>query len=235
VKLNCQDFVENGLIQEDSIRVGVMLEEGGIDAIELSGGLLNIASLLENKLDSEADEAPFQDAARAFKEKIQIPLILVGGIRSYGVAKRLVEEGTADYISMCRPFIREPDLVNRWKAGDLRKATCISCNNCVQIAQQGKGVSCVPLEEDVQTFFPQLSEMIPASLPHPPGTCYKVSIGLEEINANYIPVVKVQMVYSDHVSEKKSPSYPLGTDDHIRVNRAIKTLLEQHGRDQSET
>jgi 2,4-dienoyl-CoA reductase-like NADH-dependent reductase (Old Yellow Enzyme family) len=155
-KLNCQDFVENGLILEDSIRVGVMLEEGGIDAIELSGGLLNIASLLENKLDSEADEAPFQGAARAFKEKIQVPLILVGGIRSYSVAERLLAEGTADYISMCRPFIREPDLVNRWKAGDLRKATCISCNNCVQIAQHGKGVSCVPLEEEVQTFFPQL-------------------------------------------------------------------------------
>lgn len=235
VKLNCQDFVENGLILEDSIRVGVMLEEGGIDAIELSGGLLNIASLLENKLDSEADEAPFQDAARAFKEKIRVPLILVGGIRSYGVAERLVEEGTADYISMCRPFIREPDLVNRWKAGDLRKATCISCNNCVQIAQHGKGVSCVPLEEEVQTFFPQLSEMIPASPLHPPGTCYKVSIGLEELNANYIPVVKVQMIYNDQVSEKKSPSYPLGTDDHIRVNRAIKTLLKQQGRDQSET
>jgi 2,4-dienoyl-CoA reductase-like NADH-dependent reductase (Old Yellow Enzyme family) len=234
-KLNCQDFVENGLILEDSIRVGVMLEEGGIDAIELSGGLLNIASLLENKFDSETDEAPFQDAARAFKEKIQVALILVGGIRSYSVVERLVEEGTADYISMCRPFIREPDLVNRWKAGDLRKATCISCNHCVQIVQHGKGVSCVPLEEEVQTFFPQLSEMIPASPPHPPGTCYKVSIGLEELNANYIPVVKVQMVYNDHVSEKKNPSYPLGTDDHIRVNRAIKTLLEQQGRDSSET
>jgi 2,4-dienoyl-CoA reductase-like NADH-dependent reductase (Old Yellow Enzyme family) len=226
-KLNCQDFVENGLILEDSIRVGIMLEEGGIDAIELSGGLLNIASLLENKLDSEADEAPFQDAARAFKEKIRIPLILVGGIRSYSVAERLLEEGTADYISMCRPFIREPDLVNRWKAGDLRKATCISCNNCVQIAQHGKGVSCVPLEEEVQTFFPQLSEMIPASPPHPPGTCYKVSIGLEELNANYIPVVKVQMIYNDKVSEE-SPSYPLGTDDHIRVNQTIINLLEQH-------
>jgi hypothetical protein len=57
-----------------------------------------------------------------------------------------------------------------------------------------------------------------------------VSIGLEELNANYIPVVKVQMVYNDQVSEEKSPSYPLGTDDHIRVNQAIKTLLEQQGK-----
>ena len=230
VKLNCQDFVENGLTLEDSIRVGVMLEKGGIDAIELSGGLLNIANLMGNKLESETDEAPFQDAARAFKEKIQVPLILVGGIRSYDVAEQLVEEGTADYISMCRPFIREPDLVNRWKAGDTRKATCISCNNCVQIAQHGKGLSCVPLEKEVQTFFPQFSEMISASPPHPPGTGYKVSIGLEEWNANYLPVVKLQMVYKEKVLEG-GPSYPLGTDDHLRVNLAIINLLEKHSND----
>ncbi len=69
-----------------------------------------------------------------------------------------------------------------------------------------------------------------ASPPHPPGTCYKVSIGLEELNANYIPVVKVQLIYNDKVSEG-SPSYPLGTDDHIRVNQAIINLLEQHSDD----
>jgi 2,4-dienoyl-CoA reductase-like NADH-dependent reductase (Old Yellow Enzyme family) len=234
VKLNCQDFVENGLTLEDSIQVGVMLEAGGIDAIELSGGLLNIANLMQNKHDSEADEAPFKDAAGAFKEKIKIPIILVGGIRSFNVAERLVQEGIADYISMCRPFIREPDLINRWQSGDLRKATCISCNNCVQQAQKGQGVSCVPREEEAQTFFAQHSETIPASPPHPTGTAYKVSLGLEEWNANYIPVVKIQMVYNDKVSESKSPSYPLGTDDHIRVNQAIINLLEQQGIKQDE-
>lgn len=229
VKLNCRDFVENGLTLEDSLSVGGMLEEGGIDAIELSGGLLNIANLLENKIESEDDEAYFQDAARAFKEKVKVPLILVGGIRSYSVARRLVEEGVADYISMCRPFICEPDLINRWKAGDRQKAACISCNNCVEQAKTGKGISCVPLIKEVETFFPQLSEMIPASPPHPPGTSYKVSIGLEDWDASYIPVVKVQMAYNDQVAENKSPSYPLGTDDHNRVNRAIINLLEQQG------
>jgi len=230
VKLNCQDFVENGLTLKDSIRVGCMLEEGEIDAIELSGGLLNIANLMENKIETEEDEAHFQDAARAYKEKIKVPLILVGGIRSYSVARRLVEEDVADYISMCRPFICEHDLINRWKAGDHEKAACISCNNCVEQAKKGKGVSCIPLIKEVETFFPQLSEIITASPPHPPGTSYKVSIGLEEWNANYIPVIKVQMEYNGQVSKNKSPSFPLGTDDHIRVNQTIINLLEQQGR-----
>ena len=60
--------------------------------------------------------------ARAFRKEMDIPLILVGGMRSFEMAEKLLDEGTADFISMCRPFIREPDLVNRWKSGDRRKA-----------------------------------------------------------------------------------------------------------------
>ena len=227
-KLNSEDFVEDGLTLKDAIRVGVMLEEGGIDAIELSGGLLNNPNLMREKIRTEEDEAYFRGQARAFKEMVHVPLILVGGIRSYSVAKQLLEEGVADYLSMCRPFIREPDLINRWKKGDLRKATCISCNNCIEQAKKGEGVTCVPLEEDTsEAFFPQLSEEILASPPHPPGTSYKISIGLEEWESNYIPVIKVQMAYKGQVS-KRNPSFPLGANDHDMVNRTITDLLEKH-------
>jgi len=228
VKLNTQDFVENGLTLEDSVRVGVMLEEEGIDAIELSGGLLNNPNLMREKIRTEGEEAYFRDQARAFREKVHVPLILVGGIRSYNVAKQLLDEDVADYLSMCRPFIREPDLVNQWKKGDLQKAACISCNNCIEQAKKGEGIICVPLEQDTaETFFPQLSIEVLASPPHPPGACYKISIGLEEWESNYIPVIKVQTAYKGEISER-SPSFPLGTDDHDKVNRAITDLLEKH-------
>jgi 2,4-dienoyl-CoA reductase-like NADH-dependent reductase (Old Yellow Enzyme family) len=227
VKLNVQDFVENGLTLEDSVRVGIMLQEGGIDAIELSGGLLNNPNLMREKIRSEEDEAYFKGEARAFKEKIQVPLILVGGIRSYDVAKQLLEGGAVDYISMCRPFIREPDLINRWKAGDLRRAACISCNNCIEQAKKGEGISCVPLEEAaVESFFPQVSEELPASPPHPAGTSYRISIGLEQWESNFIPVVKIQMVHDGEVSDR-SPSFPLGTEDHAKVGKAIADLLDK--------
>jgi 2,4-dienoyl-CoA reductase-like NADH-dependent reductase (Old Yellow Enzyme family) len=39
-------------------------------------------------------------------------------------------DGTADMVSMSRPFIREPELVKRWKDGDLKKARCVSCGKC---------------------------------------------------------------------------------------------------------
>ena len=43
-------------------------------------------------------------------------------------------------------FIREPDLINRWKSGDLRKATCVSDNMCFNPAMKGDGIYCVTEE-----------------------------------------------------------------------------------------
>ena len=76
-----------------------------------------------------------------------MPLMVVGGIRSYEVAEGLVEKGMADYISMCRPFIREPQLVNRWNQGGTSKATCLSDNLCFKPLREGKGIYCVVEEK----------------------------------------------------------------------------------------
>jgi 2,4-dienoyl-CoA reductase-like NADH-dependent reductase (Old Yellow Enzyme family) len=150
VKMNCQDFIENGLTLEDSLQVGTMLAEKGIDAIELSGGVLVGGKLSPSRvgIKSAEKEAYFQKEARAFKAKINVPLILVGGNRSFQVAERLVNEGTADYVSMSRALIREPDLINRWRAGDLRRAACVSDNMCFQPAMKGDGIYCVTEEKE---------------------------------------------------------------------------------------
>lgn len=145
IKMNCQDFIENGLSPQDSLETAKMLVAEGIDAIELSGGVLISKKLSPSRLGirSEDNEAYFQQYAKDLKRQVDVPLILVGGNRSYAVAERLVQEGIADYISMSRPFIREPDLINRWKSGDLSKATCVSDNMCFGPAQKGEGVYCV--------------------------------------------------------------------------------------------
>ncbi len=227
VKLNVQDFVENGLTLEDAIRVGVMLEKNSIDAIELSGGLLNNPNVLQTYIKSESDEAYLQNEASAFKEKIKVPLILVGGVRSYNVARQLIEQGVTDYISMCRPFICEPGLVKRWQTGNLTKAACISCNNCVEQVKAGHGISCIPCEEsEPETFFPQLTKTISASHPHPPGTNYRISIGLEQVDTGFSPVAKVEIEYNGKVTGQ-IPHYPLNTDDYEKVNKVVTELIKK--------
>ena len=74
---------------------------------------------------------------QAVQENVGVPLILVGGIRSYTVAERLIEDGMADYISLSRPFIREPHLVARWKSGNTEKSACRSCNMCFRPPLEG--------------------------------------------------------------------------------------------------
>jgi 2,4-dienoyl-CoA reductase-like NADH-dependent reductase (Old Yellow Enzyme family) len=148
VKMNCQDFIENGLSLEDSLQAGAMLAENGIDAIELSGGVLVGGKLSPSRMGikTEDKEAYFQHDAAAFKKQVDVPLILVGGNRSFQVAERLVDEGTADYISLCRPLIREPGLIKRWESGDRSRAACVSDNMCFEPARKGLGIYCVTEE-----------------------------------------------------------------------------------------
>ncbi|MGD9076204.1 MAG: NADH:flavin oxidoreductase, partial [Desulfobacteraceae bacterium] len=145
VKLNCRDFLTDGLELEDSIQVVFELQEAGTDAIELSGGTIVSGEINHCRagITSEEKEAYFRQEAKAVKGKLQAPLILVGGIRSFQVADRLVNEGYADYISMSRPFIREPDLIKRWESGDVRKAKCVSDNQCRGPVLAGEALHCV--------------------------------------------------------------------------------------------
>jgi 2,4-dienoyl-CoA reductase-like NADH-dependent reductase (Old Yellow Enzyme family) len=145
IKMNCRDFLEGGLEIADTLQTGAMLKETGIDAIEISGGTFASGDLMPSRkgIVKEGDEAYFKAEARVFKEKIDLPIILVGGIRSFRIAEGIVDDHSADYISMCRPFVREPGLINRWELGDLSKSTCVSDSKCFRPALTGKGIYCV--------------------------------------------------------------------------------------------
>ena len=147
IKINSDDFLENGFVKQEMVQVAIMLAHEGIDAIEISGGTHlspdEYSFSRKTGIVSEDKELYFKEAARLYKEKIQVPLMLVGGIRSLSVADRVVDEGLADYVSLCRPLIREPHLIRRWKSGDTKRATCISCNECFKPVRAGKALHCV--------------------------------------------------------------------------------------------
>ncbi|MDA8139013.1 MAG: NADH:flavin oxidoreductase [Desulfobacteraceae bacterium] len=145
VKLNSADFVENGLVLEESLQVGRWLQTAGVDVIEVSGGTIASGEMspVRKGINTEEKEAYFRQATKRFKEALQIPIILVGGIRSLAVAEELLEEEVADYFSLARPLIREPNLIQRWAEGDRRKARCLSDNLCHDAARAGEGLYCV--------------------------------------------------------------------------------------------
>ena len=67
--------------------------------------------------------------AAIIKNSVSIPVIVVGGIHKVSDMQSIISEGKADFVSMCRPFICEPDLAKKLANGQ-QEAKCIMCNYC---------------------------------------------------------------------------------------------------------
>ncbi len=132
IKLNAEDNIENGATFEDCLYVSRELAARGIDAIELSCGTMASGRLgpCRTRIDAPEKEAYNADYAARLAEELNVPIILVGGLRSPQVMEKLLATTPIDYFSLSRPLLAEPHLVQRWQAGDRRPARCTSCNGC---------------------------------------------------------------------------------------------------------
>jgi 2,4-dienoyl-CoA reductase-like NADH-dependent reductase (Old Yellow Enzyme family) len=138
-KLNSSDFIPQGLSIEESIEIARLLEADGLDGVEVSGGMSEAGKgSIWQGLRSQEEEGYFVDSASRFKAALRIPVFGLGGFRSFAVMERAIEEGKVDLISLSRPFIREPDLVKKFRLGQVDKSECISCNKCFN----PRGIKC---------------------------------------------------------------------------------------------
>ncbi len=148
IKLGMQDGVENGLTLEDSLQVVAALPGMGINAVELSGGIggkkfSNIAKGIRRP----EEEAYFLSFARQARQVTDLPIMSVGGYRSRGVMERVLADGDADFISLCRPLLNAPDFPNQLRQGLTERSACISANNC-HAREMGVGIACkCPLDK----------------------------------------------------------------------------------------
>jgi len=148
-KLNSDDGVPSGFLLEDGVKVARMLDQRGIDAIEVSGGRAGGGRQYDNSpartVRTPEEEGYFLNHAREIKQAVSCPVISVGGWRSPDRVEEALKE--VDAVAMCRPLIREPHLPKRWREEDLAPATCISCGQCFARALQG-GVACGQEEKE---------------------------------------------------------------------------------------
>ncbi|MDD4202683.1 MAG: NADH:flavin oxidoreductase [Candidatus Omnitrophica bacterium] len=144
LKINSEDFLQDGLHQEDCLEILGYIIPCGIDGVEISGGTMNSDPLPIRKEDNTKESSQFyyRDFCEKFRKKFSIPLIAMGGIRGISEAERILGTDQADLIGMSRPFICEPDIIKRWEKGDPLRAKCISCNKCFRPLLVGKGLNC---------------------------------------------------------------------------------------------
>jgi 2,4-dienoyl-CoA reductase-like NADH-dependent reductase (Old Yellow Enzyme family) len=145
IKLGMKDGVDGGLDLEESLQVVKLCEEIGLDGIEISSGFK--FSSVRKGVRRETDEAYFRPFAKRARTITTLPLILVGGMRSKKVMEQILSDGDADFISLCRPLINDPDFPNKLRLGSKEKSDCISSNNCWP-EEKGIGIGCkCPIED----------------------------------------------------------------------------------------
>ncbi len=88
---------------------------------------------------------PYQDFnveyAEIIKKNVNIPVIVVGGIKKLDSIKSILQNNKADFVSLCRPLIAEPNLINKFKKGVQKSSNCIDCNYCM-IASEEEPLKC---------------------------------------------------------------------------------------------
>lgn len=116
--------------------------ESGVDAVEISSGTSYSGAVHAPSMvgvsagESEAPFAPYASELRRLAPDDSL-VVLTGGLRSLPVIAGLLDEGCADLFGLSRPFIAEPDLINRWAEDDARPSACVSCNACLKTASRG--------------------------------------------------------------------------------------------------
>lgn len=146
IKLGVADGFPDGLELEEGLTAAVLLAELGYDAIEVSQGLRGLKwgqTEFRDKIVKREREAYFRDWARQVKERVSVPVMMVGGMRSLDLMEEVVTANEADFVSLCRPLVREPDLVASWLAGQNRHPGCISCNRCFEHVVSGGRLRCM--------------------------------------------------------------------------------------------
>ncbi|MEN6609566.1 MAG: NADH:flavin oxidoreductase [Methanoregulaceae archaeon] len=145
LKINSDDYLPGGFSLPDLSDNILSVFHESIDCIEISGGSqaapVRFWPIRPGRI-GEGHEGYYRRASRAFREKTDVPVALVGGIRSIGTAEGFLSYGIADFISLSRPLIREPDLVQRRQSGNRRISSCLSCDCCYRRFVEGRGFGC---------------------------------------------------------------------------------------------
>jgi 2,4-dienoyl-CoA reductase-like NADH-dependent reductase (Old Yellow Enzyme family) len=152
IKVNGTDYLEGGLGLRNFHSLVEELQQAGIDGLEVSGGMMDCLVRSEEELgfrpvpspeghielEDPAKQSYFLPYAKSLHQ--DVPVILVGGNRDAERLEAFLQQGWVDFVALCRPLIREPDLPRRWREGQGGPGVaCVSCNACLYAMREHPG------------------------------------------------------------------------------------------------
>ncbi|MDF2180416.1 NADPH-dependent 2,4-dienoyl-CoA reductase [Aliiglaciecola sp. CAU 1673] len=141
-RLSMLDLVEGGSQWEEVVALGKMIEEAGATIINTGIGwhearVPTIATMVPR--------AAFTWVTERIKQELSVPLITSNRINTPEVAEKVLASGHADMVSMARPFLADPEFVNKaeqQRADEIN--TCIACNQaCLDHVFKKKRATCL--------------------------------------------------------------------------------------------
>jgi 2,4-dienoyl-CoA reductase-like NADH-dependent reductase (Old Yellow Enzyme family) len=143
IKIGMMDYHRDGRTLEEGIETARILEGAGLDAIEISEG---IEEERGHHIRQDAMRPYYKPECEQARKALKLPLMLVGGMRAKADMQVVLDEGIADAVSMCRPFVRDTAIVKKLREGRAETSDCDSCNRCIGHMHGGK-IHCVLAKE----------------------------------------------------------------------------------------
>ncbi|MCU1765317.1 NADH:flavin oxidoreductase/NADH oxidase family protein [Pseudomonas protegens] len=118
VKLNSADFQRGGFTADDARKVVELLNELGVDLVELSGGSYEAPAMQGEARDGRtlAREAYFVEFARDIRTVARMPVMVTGGVRRRPIAEMVVQSGV-DMVGIGTALAIDPHLPRDWLLG----------------------------------------------------------------------------------------------------------------------
>jgi len=141
-RLSMLDLVENGSTWEEVAALAKKVEQAGVTIINTGVGWH------EARIPTTAPTVPrgaFAWVTRKLKEHLSVPLVVTNRINTPELAEKILARGDADMISMARPFLADPEFVNKTAQGRADEInTCIACNQgCLDRIFSGQRCRCL--------------------------------------------------------------------------------------------
>jgi 2,4-dienoyl-CoA reductase-like NADH-dependent reductase (Old Yellow Enzyme family) len=171
IKISVEEGVDNGMTLDESCIIAKGLADEGVDAIEVSGGIVADTAFVmsrgdvpidqftaglegdakaqtEQVLHSIADSVKMEEAYwSGHAEKIKgvvgdVPVMVVGGMKYPQTMEAIVQEKKADFISLARSLVKEPALPKEMAEGRKSPVKCGYCNRCLGAIVAGQPLKC---------------------------------------------------------------------------------------------
>jgi len=157
LRYSAKELIEGGLDVNESVQLAKLFQEAGADSLHVASGIYDSGIFISGP--ASVPQGMFVPTARAIKQAVNIPVIVVGRINDPSYAEEVLNEGSADMIAFGRAFLGDPKFPAKLyenRPEEIRK--CIGCRFCGSRVGENLDVRCaINVSTGREQFFPELT------------------------------------------------------------------------------